>query len=340
MTRRGRPLRFLALVMVGWIGARVALLWPHSGSLGGAIEAVVPLAAAEGAPPSAGTALAATPTRGGGSADTATPARELRLDPMRVQAALLNLLQFDNPEYVAPGAAASAPAAGPFAGARAGPAATQQWPRTMAGRWSASAWLSVRPGTGLGAAPGGGQLGGSQAGARLTYLLDGGNRIALYGRLTAPLGRRGKEAAAGVEWQPTSLPMRLIAEQRVGLDGVRGGPGVGLVGGVDEALGGGFRVESYAQAGAIARERIEPYADGAARATRTLAEGGGVRLALGGGAWGGVQRDAARLDLGPSATVALPLGDAHVRVALDWRQRVAGDALPGSGLALTIGSDF
>jgi hypothetical protein len=315
-------------------------MWPQSGSLGGAIEAVVPLAAEEGASPSIATTLAATPMRGGSLSAVATPARVLRLDPMRVQAALLNLLQFDDPEYVSPGAAASAPAAGPFAGARASPVAAQQWPRAMAGRWSASAWLSVRPGTGLGAAPGGGQLGGSQAGARLAYMLDAGNRIALYGRLTAPLAGRGKEAAAGVEWQPTSLPMRLIAEQRVGFDGVRGGPGLGLVGGIDEALGGGFRFESYAQAGAVARERIEPYADGAARATRTLAEEGGVRLAVGGGAWGGAQRDAARLDLGPSATVALPLGDAHVRVALDWRQRVAGDALPGSGLALTIGSDF
>jgi hypothetical protein len=61
---------------------------------------------------------------------------------------------------------------------------------------------------------------------------------------------------------------------------------------------------------------------------------------LGGGAWGAAQRDAQRFDIGPSATLALPLGKQNVRLALDWRQRIAGDARPGSGLALTLGSDF
>ncbi|WP_204317143.1 hypothetical protein, partial [Klebsiella aerogenes] len=29
-----------------------------------------------------------------------------------------------------------------------------------------------------------------------------------------------------------------------------------------------------------------------------------------------------------------------LRIALDWRQRVAGEARPGSGPALTLGADF
>lgn len=340
MTRRGRPLRFLALVMIGWIGARAALLWPQAGTLSGAIEAAVPFVAANQDRVVPIEPVAPGQRARGSSTAPAMPANVPGFDPLRVQAALLNLLQFDNPGYSGPAAAHSTAVAGPFAGVRGGAVASQQWPVAPSGRWSASAWLSVRPGVGLGAAPGGGQLGGSQAGARLTYMIDTTNRLGLYGRLTAPLSGPGKEAAAGLEWQPSSLPIRLIAEQRLGLDDVRGGPGVGLVGGFDEAVGHRLRFESYAQAGAIARGRIEPYADGAIRATRTLANKGDVRLAVGGGAWGGVQRDAARIDVGPSATVALPVGDAHVRVALDWRQRVAGDALPGSGLALTIGGDF
>jgi len=155
-----------------------------------------------------------------------------------------------------------------------------------------------------------------------------------------PLRGKGVEASLGLEWQPTPAPVRVAVEQRIGLDGTKGGPGIGLVAGFDGPVASGFRLESYGQAGVIRRNRTEPYADGAVRATRTLTEGGGVRLALGGGVWGAAQRDATRFDLGPSATLALPLGQQNVRVAVDWRQRVAGDARPGSGLALTLGSDF
>jgi len=87
----------------------------------------------------------------------------------------------------------------------------------------------------------------------------------------------------------------------------------------------------------IRRDRAEPYADGAARATRRIGHG---RFAIGAGIWGAAQRDAARLDIGPSATLALPVAGRDFRFALDWRQRVAGSARPGSGVALTLGSDF
>ena len=55
---------------------------------------------------------------------------------------------------------------------------------------------------------------------------------------------------------------------------------------------------------------------------------------------GGAQRGAARVDIGPSAGLVVPVGASAVRVTLDWRQRIAGDAAPGSGPALSIGSDF
>jgi len=200
--------------------------------------------------------------------------------------------------------------------------------------WSASGWLVTRAGRGIGAAPGGGQLGGGQAGLRLAYLLVPRHRIAAFARVAAPLKAEGSEVAIGLEWQPGRAPVRLVVERRFGVDGTPGGTGLGLIGGLDAETA-GFRIEAYGQAGAIARRRIEPYADGAARLTRRVGPGK-VRLSLGAGAWGAAQRDAERLDLGPSAVLALD----RVRLSLDWRQRIAGNARPGSGLALTLGSDF
>ncbi|MBS1239358.1 MAG: hypothetical protein H6R45_64, partial [Proteobacteria bacterium] len=59
-----------------------------------------------------------------------------------------------------------------------------------------------------------------------------------------------------------------------------------------------------------------------------------------GGAWGGAQKGAARLDIGPSASLQLKLGEANSRVSMDWRFRVAGEARPASGPALTISAGF
>ena len=55
---------------------------------------------------------------------------------------------------------------------------------------------------------------------------------------------------------------------------------------------------------------------------------------------GAVQPGAARVDVGPRLTLRLPQVGEGGRIALDWRQRVAGDAHPESGLALTLAADF
>lgn len=163
------------------------------------------------------------------------------------------------------------------------------------------------------------------------YLLIPEKRIATFARVTAPLAGKGSEAAIGFEWQPWQAPIRFAVERRIGLDGAPGGTGVGVTAGLYRETA-GLLVEGYGQAGAIARNRIEPYADGAIRVTRHIAP----QLTLGAGAWGGAQRDAQRLDIGPSASLAL----GKARLSLDWRQRIAGRAAPGSGLALTLGGDF
>jgi len=336
VTGQGRPIRFLAVVAVGWIGIRVALLWSQTGSLPEAIREMVPLASravpgAVAAPARTRPAFAVRTVRTAPIVPSRVTARSVSVrapqaDPERVQMALLALVQYGTPAIV--GTASVLPLPLPVA------AQPDRLPPASP-RWSAGAWLVARAGTGLGAAPGASQLGGGQAGVRVAYMVLPEQKIAAVARVTAPLRGKGAEASVGLEWQPLRAPLRFVAEHRFGLDGTKGGPGIGAITGHDGTIGRGFRLESYGQAGAIRRARTEPYADGAVRVTRAVIAG---RLALGGGAWGAVQRDAARLDLGPSATLALPFGNA--RLALDWRQRVVGDARPGSGLALTLGSDF
>lgn len=211
-------------------------------------------------------------------------------------------------------------------------------------RWSASAWLIARSGAGLGQSPfgnpSGGQLGGSQAGARIAYAVDRQRRIALFARAAAPLAGSGSEAAIGVEWQPSRLPVRLVAEQRIGIDPGLGGPAVGVVGGLGPVRLGDFRLEAYGQAGVIARGRGVGYADGAVRVERTIARRGGLTLSGGAGLWGAAQPGAERIDAGPLIGAALPVAGRRVRLSVEWRERIGGRAAPGSGPALSIGGDF
>jgi len=333
MNGRGRPLRFLAMVAIAWTGARVAMLWPQAGTLPAAIQAALPIARAEPltlAPP-ARQAVAAKHAPQKTYAPT-PPSYRLPLgdDDPRVQLALMALAQYGEAEPVLPSFAGSpAPTALP---SLAMPTPERLDPLPY--RWSLSLWMVARGNGGPVAAPGG-QIGGGQAGARVAWLVAPRQRIAAYGRITAPLSGQGREAALGLEWQPTRAPVRLIAERRFGLDGNPGGTGLGVIAGIDREWR-GFRLEAYGQAGAVLRRRAEPYADGAARGMRSMEVNSHVRLGLGAGAWGAAQRDAQRLDVGPSATLAVR----NLRLALDWRQRVAGEARPGSGLALTLGADF
>ncbi|WP_236710470.1 hypothetical protein [Novosphingobium barchaimii] len=107
------------------------------------------------------------------------------------------------------------------------------------------------------------------------------------------------------------------------------------------ALPAGFRGEAYAQAGYVAGRFATPFADGQFRADRALVSLGKVDARIGGGLWGGAQKGAERLDAGPTASIAMPLGRGTAgRIAVDWRFRLAGDAVPNSGPALTLSAGF
>lgn len=213
------------------------------------------------------------------------------------------------------------------------------------GRLSLDAWLLARTGDGAAAlATGGALLGGSQAGARLLYHVagDANAPVSLSARLSSPLRRDGAEAALGVEWQPTArLPIRLLAERRQRVNGT-GRSAFALLahGGVsDQPVAAGFRLDAYAQAGVVGARRRDLFADGGATLVRSLG-GADNGLAVGVGAWGGAQLGASRLDVGPRVTTTIGVAGVRTRVSLDWRFRVAGDAAPASGPALTIGTSF
>ena len=47
-----------------------------------------------------------------------------------------------------------------------------------------------------------------------------------------------------------------------------------------------------------------------------------------------------RLDIGPTAGGTLRVGKASLRLSADWRFRIAGNASPGDGPALTLSTAF
>lgn len=342
-------MRFLAVVLTGWVAVRTVLLWPQLETAADVLRIVAPatfVAEPRAVPLSTAGPVTIVPhltrtARAAKAAKTilAMPAPPLRaVDPGLVALAVLGLVRFGDPQIVGdaapilPGVPRPHPSAAP---------GTAEGPASPGSRWSGSAWLLARGGSGVAAGGLGGQLGGSQAGVRLAYLVDRRHRIGLAGRVSSPLGSGQREAALGVEWQPTRLPVRLVAEQRIALGAGRGGPALAVVGGLAPlALPLDFRLEGYGQAGVIRRSGAEAYADGAVRLAKPIAEIGRSRLDLGAGLWGGAQRGAARLDVGPSVALAMPVGERWVRLGLDWRQRIAGAARPGSGVTLTLGSDF
>ncbi|MBC3942601.1 hypothetical protein [Sphingomonas albertensis] len=327
----GRPLRFLALSLGGWVMIRVALLLPEVASLPASemiprvIDVLVPQVAA------------AVLGRSRPMATVAMTLSDATPSPMViVRRAIRQPISAPAPSIAE--AVREAPQERPHVDAIPSPVAPPMVARRVA-RLSGSAWLLARGGPA--GTVSGGQLGASQGGLRLVYALGDRRRFALVARVATPLEGKGREAAVGIEWQPTRLPIRLVAEQRFVLDGGRGGPTLGVIAGYGPSdIAPGVRVEAYGQAGGIVRDGIEGFVDASARLTHPLGKVAGARVDVGVGAWGSAQRDASRFDIGPSIVATLPVAGKTLRLTLDWRERIAGGARPGSGPALSIGSDF
>lgn len=181
-----------------------------------------------------------------------------------------------------------------------------------------------------------GQLGASQAGARLIYNLN--RQIAVTARTSTEVGRRGGEVAAGVRLQPlVSIPVWLTAERRQAIGKYGGGRSafaLFLEGGMYERpLPWRFTFDTYFQGGIVGLNSRDLFADGALTVSRPVYR----QFSAGFGVWGGAQPGLYRVDAGPRLTMRVRN---NLKVHVDWRQKLAGNARPGSGPVLTLAGDF
>lgn len=196
-------------------------------------------------------------------------------------------------------------------------------------------WRGQAPGTGSLAS--GGTLGGSQAGARLTYAID--RRIAASLRSSAPIGGGGGgEVAGGIRLTPfPAIPVSITAERRQAIGQFSTGRSAFALfaeGGLyQQPLGWDLFLDGYAQGGVVGIRSRDLFADGGLAVSRPV----WGRLSAGLGVWGGYQPGLYRVDAGPRISVRVR---SNVNVHLDWRQRLAGMAEPGSGPAVTLGANF
>ncbi|MEP1420189.1 MAG: hypothetical protein ABJK59_00280 [Erythrobacter sp.] len=107
----------------------------------------------------------------------------------------------------------------------------------------------------------------------------------------------------------------------------------------------GLSLEAYGAGGYVAGDNETYFVDGQAAITRELVrlEKPGLpsaRVSLGAGVWGGAQKDVSRVDIGPTLRFDVDIGKLPARVSVDYREQVAGDAEPDSGVAATVSTRF
>ena len=339
LNHRSAPLRFVAGTLAGWGALRVAVLipWvaeaPPVQAVPRHLAPVLPSAAPPSpslppaipaeAPPEAAT-LFATPHE---APPPAPPVdRDLQFALLAAQNGRRDMPREGSdiiPANVAAAAAMSQAALPPDA-----PVAPLRADR----RWTGSVWAYARHGSGPRALASGGQLGGSQAGARIAYRLA--PQMAAAGRLASALGVPGGEVALGLDWLLAGYAVRLSAERRIALDKAGRDAWAAYLSSGFYREERGLVVDGYVQVGIVGARRRDLFADGALRVVRPVTS----TVALGAGLWAAAQPGVSRLDVGPRAALRLP-GGAGV-LAVEQRFKVAGNARPGSGVALTLAKDF
>jgi hypothetical protein len=355
--RRGEPLAALALLLVGWTGARM-ILWQSPFA-----PPFIP-AAATPAELAAGT-LSQRESKWLPTQDSA---------PMDFDQVALHPPVLELPIHMpAPGAAWSKTSDLPFS-------TMQQWPSTVSqfgqsehvmvrartpkfaepatitnpqssneDRWRFDSWFAWRSGSGIPLLASGARApsyGGTQAGAAARDdHASGAHHPAVHVRATyAPDRPQQAELAAGAGLRPlVRIPVRVIAEARLTRSEGRTEARPAAFAVTELAPIGlplGLMAEGYAQAGWVGGRYSTAFADGQVRLTRAVATVGPARIRLGAGAWGGAQKFAERIDLGPTVAFDLANGAVAARLSLDYRFQVAGNATPGDGVALTLSTGF
>lgn len=202
-------------------------------------------------------------------------------------------------------------------------------------RLSISSWATMRNRAGSDSLASGGMLGGSQAGARLLWQLT--PHLSASFRASAPINsQRGIEAAAGVRYRPfTSVPVAFTLERRHAFrDYGQSAFAAFAEGGVyGRPILWNSTLDGYFQAGVVDFNHPDWFVDGQAAVSRPVWR----NLSAGFGVWGGAQPGLSRLDLGPRATLRI---GSRMRVHLDYRYKLLGNAVPGSGTVVTLAGDF
>lgn len=203
-------------------------------------------------------------------------------------------------------------------------------------RLELAAWALLRGSAGPGNLATGGTLGGSQAGARLTYNFSRSLSATL--RSSSSIGGvRYAEVAGGVRWKPLpTIPVAVTFERRQALNRWGGRSAFALF-----AEGGLYRkpvfglanLDAYVQGGVVGARSRDLFVDGGATFTRPVWK----NFSAGLGVWGGAQPGLYRIDAGPRISMDVRRG---IKLHADYRQRIAGNATPDSGPALTIAGDF
>ncbi|MGL4541935.1 MAG: hypothetical protein ACRCUI_05455 [Polymorphobacter sp.] len=211
-------------------------------------------------------------------------------------------------------------------------------------RWSGSAYIFARA-AGPSDFASTALLGGGQSGATLAFtpqpLAARPLALTLRGAVAHDgLGVDGASAqgAFGARWQ-VMRGIVLSGEWLVASgDAAARGWTVRLAGGASGTKG-RFEWRGYGEAGLV---NANPFVAGQGSAGWRLPVRG-VELVAGGGAWGAVQHDGNtvdRLDLGPSVRLRYAGAALPIELSADYRFRVAGNAEPGSGVAVTLATYF
>lgn len=354
-----RPsLRFLAVAIIGWAGVRAAALGVLPGAEMFSIErseAKVPRIVATEFPPIApvepAPAFAAGMPYSGGAQDGPVQMQPIvyyASAPVSRPPALTTILPAPGLNYgpvpvadewpLSRMAAISRPAHQSAVPAQSVPA-TFARPNKL-DRIQLSSWAMLRGRKGEPYGPSSlgsvGNLGGSQAGARLLYNFN--RQVAASLRTTSDIGRPGGEVALGARVQPVrGIPIWLTAERRQKIGRTSSGRNAFALfaeGGVyQRPMPGRFLLDGYLQGGVVGLKQRELFIDGGLTLTRPIYR----NYSAGFGVWGGAQPGVYRVDAGPRVTMKVRN---NLKVHVDWRQQLAGKAQPGSGPAVTLAGDF
>jgi hypothetical protein len=202
-------------------------------------------------------------------------------------------------------------------------------------RLSISSWATMRNRAGSDSLANGGMLGGSQAGARLLWRFDPHLSASL--RSSAPINsQRGVEAALGLRYQPSARwPVAFTLERRHAFrDYGQSAFALFAEGGLyGRPMPWDSSLDAYFQGGVVDFNNPDWFVDGQAAVTRPVWR----NLSAGLGVWGGAQPGLSRLDIGPRASLRV---GSRMRVHVDYRYQLLGNAVPGSGGVVTLAGDF